>query len=62
MHLSESSSANSSDKLNMTQPDGHGGLSFEDIEELFTSQVGPMPQLTGSCVLHELFGVIQMKG
>ena len=44
MHLSGSSFANSSDKLNLPQPYGHGGLSFEYIEELFTSQVGSMDQ------------------
>ena len=44
MHLSRSSSANSSDKLSMPQPHGCGGLNFEYTEELFTSQVGSMDQ------------------
>ena len=46
--LSESSSTNSSDKLNMPQPGGHvttSGLSIEHVDELFTSHVDFMDQL-----------------
>ena len=46
-YLSESFSANSSDKLGMPQLGGHvtaGGLSIEHVEEIFTSQVGSMDQ------------------
>ena len=57
MHLSESSSANFSDKLSMPQPYCHGGLSFEYIEELFTSQVGSMDQFDWFKD-HELFDFI----
>merc|ERR1712107_98464 len=56
VYLSESSSANSSDKLSMPEPGegfgmhltaipGHettGGLSIEQVEEIFTSKVGSM--------------------
>ena len=59
--LSESSSANSSDKLSVPQPGSHvitGGLSIEHVEEIFTSQVGAVDQLVSSRALwlHTLKG------
>ena len=45
VYSSDSSSANSSDKLNMPQPGGHvtaSSLSTERVEEIFTSRVGPI--------------------
>ena len=44
VYSSDSSSANSSDKLNMPQPGGHvtaSSLSTGHVEEIFTSRVGP---------------------
>ena len=47
VHLSEFSSANSSDKLSIRQSDSHvttNCLSVEHVEEIFTSHVGSMDQ------------------
>ena len=68
VYLLESSSANSSDKLSMPGPGegfgmhltaipGHettGGLSIEQVEEIFTSKVGSMVRfaLFKDCFMH----------
>ena len=51
--LSEFSSTNSFDKLSMPQPvlETTGGLSVVHVKEIFTSQAGPMVQLTGSGIM-----------
>ena len=43
-----------SDKLSMPQPYGHGGLSFEYMEELFTSQVGSVDQFSLASYIERL--------